>query len=68
LPLDLDYKEVHGLSAEAQQKLNLHKPENLGQASRISGITPATISLLLVFIKRKNKPKKMTAKRPAKAA
>ena len=68
LPLDLDYKEVHGLSVEAQQKLNLHKPENLGQASRISGITPATISLLLVFIKRKNKPKKMTAKRPAKAA
>ncbi len=68
LPLDLDYKDVHGLSAEAQQKLNLHKPENLGQASRISGITPATISLLLVFIKRKNKPKKMTAKRPAKAA
>ena len=68
LPLDLDYKEVHGLSAEAQQKLNLHKPENLGQASRISGITPATISLLLVFIKRKNKPKKMTAKRPAKVA
>ena len=68
LPIDLDYKEVHGLSVEAQQKLNLHKPENLGQASRISGITPATISLLLVFIKRKNKPKKMTAKRPAKAA
>ncbi|CAM8420125.1 GidA Flavin-dependent tRNA uridine 5-carboxymethylaminomethyl modification enzyme GidA [Candidatus Methylopumilus universalis] len=68
LPLDLDYKDVHGLSAEAQQKLNLHKPENLGQASRISGITPATISLLLVFIKRKNKPKKMIAKRPAKAA
>ena len=68
LPLDLDYEEVHGLSAEAQQKLNLHKPENLGQASRISGITPATISLLLVFIKRKNKPKKMTAKRPAKVA
>ncbi len=68
LPLDLDYTEVHGLSVEAQQKLNLHKPENLGQASRISGITPATISLLLVFIKRKNKPKKITAKRPAKAA
>ena len=68
LPIDLDYKEVHGLSVEAQQKLNLHKPENLGQASRISGITPATISLLLVFIKRKNKPKKMAAKRPEKAA
>ena len=68
LPLDLDYKEVHGLSTEAQQKLNIHKPENLGQASRISGITPATISLLLVFTKRKNKPKKIIAKRPEKAA
>jgi len=68
LPIDLDYKEVHGLSVEAQQKLNLHKPENLGQASRISGITPATISLLLVFMKRKNKPKKMTTNRPEKAA
>jgi tRNA U34 5-carboxymethylaminomethyl modifying enzyme MnmG/GidA len=40
----------------------------LGQASRISGITPATISLLLVFTKRKNKPKKIIAKRPEKAA
>ncbi|MSQ80963.1 MAG: tRNA uridine-5-carboxymethylaminomethyl(34) synthesis enzyme MnmG [Candidatus Methylopumilus sp.] len=68
LPNDLDYKEVHGLSTEAEQKLNLHKPENLGQASRISGITPATISLLLVFIKRKHKPKKIIAKRPEKAA
>ena len=68
LPIDLDYKEVHGLSTEAQQKLNIHKPENLGQATRISGITPATISLLLVFIKRKNKPKKIIAKRPEKAA
>jgi len=68
LPIDLDYKEVHGLSVEAQQKLNLHKPENLGQASRISGITPATISLLLVFVKRKNKPKKIITKRPEKVA
>jgi tRNA uridine 5-carboxymethylaminomethyl modification enzyme len=51
LPLDLDYRSVRGLSAEAQQKLNLHKPETIGQAARISGITPATISLLLVHLK-----------------
>jgi len=43
---------VHGLSIEAQQKLNQHRPETLGQAARISGITPAAISLLLVHLKR----------------
>jgi tRNA uridine 5-carboxymethylaminomethyl modification enzyme len=52
LPQDLDYREVRGLSAEAQQKLNHHRPETIGQASRISGITPAAISLLLVHLKR----------------
>ncbi|HSA90784.1 MAG TPA: tRNA uridine-5-carboxymethylaminomethyl(34) synthesis enzyme MnmG [Burkholderiales bacterium] len=52
LPLDLDYREVHGLSAEVQQKLNHHRPETLGQAARISGVTPAAISLLLVHLKR----------------
>ena len=51
LPADLDYRTVRGLSTEAQQKLNLHKPETIGQAARISGITPATISLLLVHLK-----------------
>lgn len=51
----VDYAEVHGLSIEARQKLVAHKPETIGQASRISGITPATISLLLVYIKRKQK-------------
>jgi tRNA uridine 5-carboxymethylaminomethyl modification enzyme len=51
LPPDLDYRTVRGLSAEAQQKLNLHKPETIGQAARISGITPAAISLLLVHLK-----------------
>ena len=51
LPADLDYRSVRGLSAEAQQKLNLHKPETIGQAARISGITPAAISLLLVHLK-----------------
>lgn len=52
LPSGFDYKTVKGLSTEAQQKLNQHKPQTIGQASRISGITPATISLLLVHLKR----------------
>ena len=57
LPKDLDYQEIHGLPIEAQQKLNAHKPETIGQASRISGITPAAISLLLVHLKRKSRAK-----------
>jgi tRNA uridine 5-carboxymethylaminomethyl modification enzyme len=52
LPQDLDYTTVCGLSREVQQKLNQHKPETAGQAARISGITPAAISLLLVHVKR----------------
>ncbi|HLQ26754.1 MAG TPA: tRNA uridine-5-carboxymethylaminomethyl(34) synthesis enzyme MnmG [Acidiferrobacterales bacterium] len=53
LPLDLDYSQVRGLSTEVRQKLSAHKPTTLGQAARISGITPAAISLLLVHLKRK---------------
>jgi tRNA uridine 5-carboxymethylaminomethyl modification enzyme len=60
LPNDLDYREVRGLSAEVQQKLNRHRPETIGQASRISGVTPAAISLLLVHLKR-GFPQKKTA-------
>lgn len=52
LPGDLDYMQVHALSIEVRQKLNLHRPETLGQASRIQGVTPAAISLLLVHLKR----------------
>jgi tRNA uridine 5-carboxymethylaminomethyl modification enzyme len=52
LPVGLDYREVRGLSIEVSQKLNQHKPETLGQAGRISGVTPAAISLLLVHLKR----------------
>jgi tRNA uridine 5-carboxymethylaminomethyl modification enzyme len=52
LPSGLDYRTVRGLSAEVQHKLNLHKPETIAQAARISGITPAAISLLLVHLKR----------------
>ena len=51
LPLNLDYQNVRGLSKEVQQKLNSHKPATLGQAARISGVTPAAISLLLVHLK-----------------
>ena len=52
LPAHLDYTTLHGLSIEVQQKLNRHKPETIGQAARISGITPAAISILLVYAKR----------------
>jgi tRNA uridine 5-carboxymethylaminomethyl modification enzyme len=55
LGVEIDYADVHGLSIEARQKLLAHKPETIGQAGRISGITPATISLLLVYLKRKHK-------------
>ncbi len=52
LPIELDYRVVRGLSIEVQQKLNQHKPETVAQAARISGVTPAAISLLLVHLKR----------------
>jgi tRNA uridine 5-carboxymethylaminomethyl modification enzyme len=52
LPHDLDYTQVRGLSAEVRQKLDQHRPETIGQASRISGVTPAAISLLLVHLKK----------------
>ncbi|TXH89298.1 MAG: tRNA uridine-5-carboxymethylaminomethyl(34) synthesis enzyme MnmG [Rhodoferax sp.] len=52
LPADLDCMQVSALSIEARQRLNKHRPETLGQASRLSGITPATISLLLIHLKK----------------
>ena len=52
LPKDMDYRAVRGLSNEVTQKLNQYQPETIGQAARISGITPAAISLLLVHLKR----------------
>lgn len=51
----IDYDQVHGLSMEARQKLVEHKPETIGQAGRVSGITPATISILMIYMKRKYK-------------
>ena len=54
LPADLDYTTVRGLSKEVTQKLNQHRPETIGQASRIQGVTPAAVSLLLVYLKRRS--------------
>jgi tRNA uridine 5-carboxymethylaminomethyl modification enzyme len=52
LPVDLDYMQVTALSIEARQTLARHRPETLGLASRISGITPASISLLMIHLKK----------------
>lgn len=52
LPENMDYSVVRGLSIEVRQKLNQHQPQTVGQAARISGVTPAAISLLLVHLKR----------------
>ena len=55
LPLDFDYKSVSGLSNEIVQKLSQIRPTTLGQASRISGVTPAAVSLLAMTIKKLKK-------------
>ena len=55
IPADLDYAEVPGLSIEVRQKLAASRPETVGQASRVSGVTPAAISLLLVHLKRRSR-------------
>jgi len=52
LPAELDYMQVSALSIEVRQKLQKHRPETLGQASRISGVTPAAISLLMIHLKK----------------
>jgi len=64
LPQDIDYANLRALSVEVRQKLAQHRPETLGQAARISGVTPAAISVLLVHLKRKTN----TAGRGARAA
>jgi tRNA uridine 5-carboxymethylaminomethyl modification enzyme len=53
VPSDIDYGEVRGLSFEVRQKLEQARPQTLGQASRVQGVTPAAISLLLVHLKRR---------------
>ena len=57
LPENLDYNNVKGIRLEARQKLNKFKPYSIGQASRISGISPADISVLLIYIEQYNKSK-----------
>ena len=52
LPLNFDYKQIRALSNEVAQKLNEYQPETIGMASRISGVTPAAISILLVHLKK----------------
>jgi len=60
LPDDLDYSQVRGLSKEVQQKLAEHRPQTIGQAGRIQGVTPAAISLLLVHLKRRGAAAQMS--------
>ena len=55
IPSEINFDDIKGLRKEAQQKLNDIKPLNVGQASRISGISPADISVLIVFLKTYNK-------------
>ena len=57
LPDEIDYQAVHGLRNEAKQKLNAVKPNSVGQASRISGVSPADISVLLVYLEQKRRQK-----------
>ena len=60
IPADLDYTTVGSLRREAVQKLNLYKPENIGQASRISGVSPADISVLMVHLEQMGRNNSMT--------
>lgn len=53
LPVDIDYTGISGLSKEIQSKLGITRPETLGQASRIPGVTPAAISLLMIHLKKR---------------
>ncbi|MEM1091660.1 MAG: tRNA uridine-5-carboxymethylaminomethyl(34) synthesis enzyme MnmG, partial [Pseudomonadota bacterium] len=58
IPADIDYANVRGLSAEVTEKLSRSRPETIGRAGRISGVTPAAISLLLVHLKKTGAPRR----------
>ena len=58
LPENTDYSEIHGLRLEARQKLNKIKPKSIGQASRISGVSPSDVSVLLIWLESQKKEKK----------
>ena len=62
----LDYETITGLRMEAQEKLNKVKPQNLGQASRISGVSPADISVLMIYL-RKQEAQKRAQKQQSQA-
>ena len=55
IPADIDYDDVKSLRLEARQKLKLFRPESVGQASRISGVSPADVSVLLVYIEARSR-------------
>ena len=57
LPSNFDYNQISGLRIEAQQKLNLYQPLNIGQASRISGVSPADINVLLIHLEKERRKK-----------
>jgi tRNA uridine 5-carboxymethylaminomethyl modification enzyme len=54
---DINYENIHGLSLESRQKLNKMKPTSIGQASRISGVSPADISVLLIYLEQEKRRK-----------
>ena len=63
IPADIDYDKVESLRIEARQKLSKIRPESVGQASRISGVSPADISVLLVWLKQYQKEDSLFGKK-----
>jgi len=55
IPADFDYKDIRGITAEVREKLDRFRPDTLGQASRIPGMTPAAIAVLSIFLKARER-------------